>query len=792
MVNSKSLFNTGDTPSLVTVNDPNSVELGVKFQASTTGAITGIRFYKDPQNTGTHVADLWSAAGTLLASATFTNETASGWQQVNLSTPVIVTAGTTYVVSYHTDGNYSADPNYFATAHTNGDLTALASGTSGGDGLYAYGAGQIFPTDTYNASNYWVDVVFDGTATPPPVATNDSAFATTENTPVIIPAALLLANDTSANGFQLSVTGVSNSTNGTVSYFPDSQSITFVPASDYSGTASFAYSISDGHGGTASATVGLLVTDPSTESLFSPTATPSAVTVNDPNSIELGVRFQASINGEITGLRFYKGPQNVGSHVADLWSATGALLASATFTNETATGWQQVNLANPVPIMAGTIYVASYHTDGNYSVDPNYFATAVTNGDLTALATGSGGDGVYAYGAGQIFPTDTFNASNYWVDVVFNRASLQSPVANDDSGFVVTENDAVSIPASTLLANDTDPNGLPLSITAVGNLSSGTVSYDPNTQTISFVPTTGYIGSAGFTYTISDGQSGTASANVSLTVTALPPVANNDSGFVAIQDTELSIPVSALFANDTDPNGLQLSIADISDSTNGTASYDPNTQSVIFTPTTGYAGTASFKYSITDANGGNASATASLLVDDNDPSTISLFDPTTAPSIVTVNDLSSVELGVRFQASTDGEIIGLRFYKGPDNDGTHTADLWNATTGELVASTPFTDETPEGWQQVNFSTPVQITGGETYVASYHTSGNYSADPNLFATAVTNTITSDSESISLTAPSSAASGGNGVYAYGSGSLMPTNSFNATSYGVDVIFKGQLVT
>ena len=75
------------------------------------------------------------------------------------------------------------------------------------------------------------------------------------------------------------------------------------------------------------------------------------------------------------------------------------------------------------------------------------------------------------------------------------------------------------------------------------------------------------------------------------------------------------------------------------------------------------------------------------------------------------------------------------------------------------------------------------------MASYHTSGNYSADPNLFATAITNT-TNANGSLTLTAPSSAASGGNGVYAYGSDSLMPTNSFNATSYGVDVIFKGQL--
>jgi hypothetical protein len=169
----------------------------------------------------------------------------------------------------------------------------------------------------------------------------------------------------------------------------------------------------------------------------------------------------------------------------------------------------------------------------------------------------------------------------------------------------------------------------------------------------------------------------------------------------------------------------------------------------------------------------------SLLV--NDPTTTSLFNPASAPSIVTVNDLSSVELGVKFQASTDGQITGLRFYKSEQNTGAHVADLWSAT-GTLLATASFSNETIGGWQQVNFSTPVAITAGTTYVASYHTNGDYSADPNYFAAALTNGP--------LTAPSSSAAGGNGVYAYGSGSLFPTNSYNSTSYGVDVLFKAQL--
>ena len=66
-----SLFSSNPTPSIVSVNDPNSVELGFKFQASSIGDVTGLRFYKGPSNTGTHVANLWTSTGTLLATATF-------------------------------------------------------------------------------------------------------------------------------------------------------------------------------------------------------------------------------------------------------------------------------------------------------------------------------------------------------------------------------------------------------------------------------------------------------------------------------------------------------------------------------------------------------------------------------------------------------------------------------------------------------------------------------------------------------------------------------------------------
>lgn len=139
-----SLFSTTTTPTNVTVNNPNPVELGVKFETSVAGQILGILFYKGLQNTGTHVVNLWSSTGSLLASATSNGETVSGWQTVNFASPVTLTANTIYVALYHTGGFYSADSNYFATAKNSGSLTAPSSASSGGNGVYAYGSGSSF------------------------------------------------------------------------------------------------------------------------------------------------------------------------------------------------------------------------------------------------------------------------------------------------------------------------------------------------------------------------------------------------------------------------------------------------------------------------------------------------------------------------------------------------------------------------------------------------------------------------------------------------------------------------
>lgn len=157
-----SLWSAEDRPVLISAADTAAVELGVKFRSSAPGYILGVRFYKGSQNTGTHSARIWTAAGQQLASVTFRNETPSGWQQADFATPVPVAANTTYVVSYRAPrGRYSADAYFFSAGPlTKGPLTALQSGTEGGNGVYRYGA-VGFPNSTWNAANYWVDVVFN-------------------------------------------------------------------------------------------------------------------------------------------------------------------------------------------------------------------------------------------------------------------------------------------------------------------------------------------------------------------------------------------------------------------------------------------------------------------------------------------------------------------------------------------------------------------------------------------------------------------------------------------------------
>ncbi|WP_430300870.1 N,N-dimethylformamidase beta subunit family domain-containing protein, partial [Sinorhizobium meliloti] len=223
------------------------------------------------------------------------------------------------------------------------------------------------------------------------------------------------------------------------------------------------------------------VTSPSYVSLFPTSATPAVVNTNDASAVELGVKFTASVAGTISGIRFYKSSQNTGTHTGSLWSSTGTRLATLTFSNETASGWQSATFSSPVSLTPGATYTASYHTNvGHYSTTSNYFTSSVTSGPLTAPASGNG---VYRYGATSQFPTSTFNATNYWVDVMFNPStSNAAPTAVADTTDATEKggilNGSGGAPATgNVLTNDTDPDaGDTKTVTAVSfNGAAGTL-----------------------------------------------------------------------------------------------------------------------------------------------------------------------------------------------------------------------------------------------------------------------------------------------------------------------------
>jgi hypothetical protein len=423
------------------------IELGMKFLATEDGSITGIRFYKSSQNTGIHTGSLWSANGALLSQVTFTGETASGWQEAMLATPVAVTAGVVYVVSYHAPvGYYSSTSGYFVTTGVDsGPLHALKNGESGGNGLYRYGA-IAFPSDTFNSSNYWVDVVFSPAAaagggvdvTPPKVTGRvPAASATGVSTTAQVTASFSESLDpvtVSDLTFELRDAG-NNLVSAQITYDAGQKMARLSPLSALASSATYTATlrggatgsrITDAVGNALAANVSWSFTTAAANlcpcSIWDAAAQPALLASDDdPGAIELGMKFRASQNGYITAIRFYKSSQNTGTHTGSLWSASGTVLGRVTFASETVSGWQEATLATPIAVTAGTVYVVSYHTPvGYYSATSSYFtSTGVDKGPLRALQNGeSGGNGLYRYGA-NAFPTESYNGSNYWVDVVF-------------------------------------------------------------------------------------------------------------------------------------------------------------------------------------------------------------------------------------------------------------------------------------------------------------------------------------------------------------------------------------
>ncbi len=206
--------------------------------------------------------------------------------------------------------------------------------------------------------------------------------------------------------------------------------------------------------------------------------------INSPG-VELGTKFYADENGYIQGLRFYKGPADTGTHTGSLWRCSnqtcsaGTLLASGTYSGESASGWQTLTFGSAVAITANTVYVTSYHTTGTYDGGLDFWLTGgVDNGDLHAPADAAAGgvDGpnsVYTVGTGGTFPSNGNYATVYWSDVIFSTSSSggtqqnlfsasTTPLAGNTTilkGTSIADSNAFALEYITLLPYGASPNG---------------------------------------------------------------------------------------------------------------------------------------------------------------------------------------------------------------------------------------------------------------------------------------------------------------------------------------------
>ncbi|GAA3458432.1 DUF4082 domain-containing protein [Saccharothrix longispora] len=500
------LFTNGDVPDTVDSGDPSPLELGVKWRANSDGYVRGVKFYKGPGNTGTHTGTLWSATGQVMATGTFVDETAGGWQTLVFAQPVAVTGGTTYVVSYFAPkGHYSYDLEYFLREQRYLEpLTGLRNGVDGVNGLFRFGS-TGFPTQSHWGSNYWVDVVWAPDPGPdlraPLLVSN--APLNGEGTVSLTPAVSGTYDEVVAPGSaQFTVTGPSGAVSGSTALSGEGKTVTFTPAQALNPNTAYtaALRVQDAAGNQTVQTTWTFTTGATRPTtcpctVWDDFARPATYTADDTTPIEVGTKVRFNGKGEVLGIRFFKGAGNTGTHTGTLWSSTGLIMATGTFQDETAAGWQKLTFASPVQVQANTTYVVSYYApNGRYSVTPGGFAGAgASHAGLRALADGGDGpNGVYRYGAGGGFPESTYNATNYWVDVVYRNGlngDTTPPVMTDRSPAADATGVAATAPLTASFNEALDPASAQIFLTDPrGAKLTGSLSLSGDQKTVTWTP----------------------------------------------------------------------------------------------------------------------------------------------------------------------------------------------------------------------------------------------------------------------------------------------------------------
>jgi large repetitive protein len=518
-----------------------------------------------------------------------------------------------------------------------GDTLTVQSVTQGAKGTVSIVSGQVLytPNANYNGTDSFTYVISDGnggtstatvnvTVTPvndAPVAVNDTA-TTAEDTPITIN---VKGNDTDVDGDTLTVQSVTQGIKGTVSIV--SGQVLYTPNANYNGTDSFTYVVSDGNGGTSTATVNITVTSVND----APVAVNDTVSTAEDTPITINVKGNdTDVDGDtLTVQSVTQGAKGTVSIVSGqvLYTPNANYNGTDSFTyvisdgnggTSTATVNVTVSPVNDAPVAMNDIATTAEDTPITINVKGN--DTDVDGDTLTIQSVTQGTKGTVSIVSGQVLytPNANYNGTDSFTYTIndgnggTSTATVNVTVTPVNDAPVAV-NDTVSTAEDTpvtisVLSNDTDVENDTLTITTKTNGANGTVTIVGNQ--LKYTPNANYNGTDSFTYTISDGNGGTSTAIVNVTVTPVndAPVAVNDTVSTA-EDTPITINVRG---NDTDVDGDTLTVQSVTQGTKGTVSIVSG--QVLYTPNANYNGTDSFTYTISDGNGGTSTATVNVTV----------------------------------------------------------------------------------------------------------------------------------------------------------------------------------
>jgi hypothetical protein len=591
---------------------PWSLELGVKIQVDVPMRLTAVRFYKDPQETGTHTVTVWTITGIALATVPFSaaNEVGSGWVQQPLLVPLALEPNTTYVVSIGINASYARTLNGLGASVRSGPLHTIADGLNG---MFSETAGT-FPNQSFSSTNYFVDVQVSAdapgasptvTSTTPaadagdvsrvnpvsatlsraldPLSVDTTTFTLRSPAGTVVPASVAYDSATrsvkltpsqtldpattftarlttgvrAADGTALAApvswrfttrndapmivartpasgaTGVSTAIAPTVTFsetmIASTINATTVTLSLFSGAAVPAAVTYDAVTRTATLTPAAPLTEGSVYTmrvdgsiqsavgtplgapvswtftaagcpctLFPPTLQPDVQRLSTVNadgagstSLELAVKITVDSPTRLSAIRYFRDPAETGSHIGRIWTAGGRPLASVAFANEApGGGWKEQALPNPLLLQANTVYVISTNANTSWGRTLVALEGRINSGPLHSVADGR--NGAFASAAGT-FPTQSFSATNYFVDAVILNdgtpaAALSTAVSPANDAVAVSRTTAVSATFNRPL-NPSSVTAQTVTLAAAGAPAvSAAVTYDDLTRTVTLTP----------------------------------------------------------------------------------------------------------------------------------------------------------------------------------------------------------------------------------------------------------------------------------------------------------------